>query len=900
MSRRDWPGLRRLFLLPFAKQRVRRDVDRELDFHIEGRIDELVGTGMSRDAAELEARRRFGDYARIESEVELLDRRTGRRRSLADRIEAVIADLRYAVRALLRQPVFSAVVVLTLTLGMSATTAIFHAVDRAVLHPLPYPDPDRIVYLGWSWQRGSGAGALSARKFAFWHDESHVFDALATSLTFEAALGEDRQGLFVKGSRITADYLKVIGMAPELGRSFSTNEFAVGASPVAILGHDLWAAQFGADRGVIGREIRLDGHPYTVIGIMPASFEVAEATEWTQVLTPLAITSAMLTEGGNNYMVIGRLRPGASNAQVAADMDRVFGAYRTTYPDAVQKFDKGVKVYSYQSLMVGESLTSMLWLMLGATAFVFLLTCANVGNLLLARALSRQREFAVRTALGAGRWRIARQVVLETLLLGMVAAVLATGASLASVRGVVALAHGALLRESQLRLDPRAVVYTTLIALAASVVVGLVVSLSATRVDLAKSLAEGGRSGAGGRRQRALRNTLVTTESAIAMLLLAGAGLFIASFARLVSVDPGYRRAGIFAASIPHAPIGYDSTSAVWQFEQRTLERLRSTPGVLSAAATSSLPLTRGWNLAATVEGRPDATEGGTEWRAVSPSFFHTFGIRLIAGRDFTDGDDGAAPPVVIVSESFAKAYWPGESPIGRRIFVGRFKGKPIGPRFDEPAREIVAVVPDLKDMSLDQKSVRHTVWVPQSQAVRALLKMPAFVVQANDAGVAAAALRRAIVESDARMRTVDVSAMSDVVSQSLLWRRFQTTLMSAFAAIALALTVVGIYGVVAYSVAQRVHEIGVRMALGARPSSVVALVVAQGLRPVAIGLAIGLAAALAASRVIAGMLFGVSPHDPAALLSVAVVLVGVAVLASYVPARRAARVDPLAALRAE
>ena len=897
MSIRDWPGIRRVFRIPLGLRRVRADVNAELGFHIDGRIDELMSLGMSRAEAELEARRRFGDYERIESEVERFDRGAQRRRTLADRLDAFRDDLRYTVRTLVRQPVFAIVVIATLTLGIAATTAIFHAVDRVVLHPLPYPNPDRIVYLGWKWTKGDGSSALSPRKFTFWQQQSRVFDGLATSKSFEATVGEDKAGAVARGMRITADYLRVIGMQPSLGRAFSRDEFPPDAPPVAILSRALWISQFGADPKAIGRTIRLDGHPYTIVGVMPASFEVAEQSEAAQVLLPLAFTAEQLSEGGNNYMTIGRLRDGVSPAQVDADMASVFERYRAS--GAVEKDDRGVKLYTYQSLFTGD-LSSALWIMLGATIFVLVLACANVTNLVLARSLSRQREFAVRTALGAGRGRIARQVVLEMVVLGLVSAVLATAASLAGVRGIVALANGSLLRDSQLKIDSRVVVYTTLMTLAASLVVGLAVALAATRVDLTKSLAGGGRGSSGGKRQTRLRGVLVSAESAIAMLLLAGAGLLIASFARLSAVDPGFQREGIFTASISHAPPGYDSAATVWQFEQRVIDRLRATPGVASAGATFTLPLLRGWNLPMTVEGRPDDSEGGMEWRSMSPTYFQTMGVRLIAGRDILDSDNEGAPAVAIISQSFAKRYWPNQNPIGQRLLLGRFKGKLIGPAFADPPREIIGVVPDLRDMTLDQTRPRHTVWVPQAQAPKAMVKIPAFVVRASDARIAADALRRAISETDPRMRAPEVAAMADIVSRSLSWRRFAMVLMSVFALLALTLTCVGIYGVVAYSVAQRVHEIGVRMALGARPGSVVALVVAQGMRPAVVGLLVGLGGALALSRLLAKMLYGVGPRDPLSLGLVALVLATVAVVASYLPARRASRVDPLTALRSD
>ncbi|HEY9227293.1 MAG TPA: ABC transporter permease [Gemmatimonadaceae bacterium] len=896
---RDWPGLRRLFRLPSTPARVRAAVSQELGFHIAGRVEELVASGMSRDEAEREARRRFGDYRRIESEVERLDLGAHRRRSFVDRLDTLAADLRFTTRTLARQPMFAGVVIATLTLGVSGTAAVFHVVDRVVLHPLPYPDPERIVFLGWQWQKGGNSTALSPAKFEFWHDQSQVFEGVATSRDFEARLGDNDAGAKVEGKRITADYLGVLGAKPAIGRAFSPEEFRPDAPPVAILGHALWTSQFGGDTRVVGQAIGLDGRPYTVVGVMPRSFEIAESGSQAQVLVPLVFTPDQRASGGNNYVVVARLKRGISEAQVTADMATVFAGYGATFPELLQKDDRGVLAITYQKLFVGD-LSSWLFLMLGATAFVLLLAFANVANLLLARALSRQREFAVRTALGAAQSRIARQVILEMLVLGLVAATLATGVSLLGVRTIVGLADGWMLRETQLAVDPRVVAYTLGVTLAMSVLVGLIIALATTRVDLSRSLSDGRRGASVGRRHRLLRSALVSTEAAIAMPLLAGAGLLIASFAKLTAVDPGFQREGVFTATIGHAPRTYDSAAVMVRFERQVLARLQATPGVISAGSASTLPLQRGWNLPMTVEGRPDATQGNMEWRSVSADYFRAFGVRVIAGRGILESDVASAPPVVVISESFAKRYWPGETPIGQRVHLGQFKGKSIGPQFDEPAREIVGVVPDVRDMSLDQNRKPQTAWVPREQVPRGLASLPSFVVRANDASVAANALRNAIAEADPRVTVPAIASMGDIVTTSLSWRRFTLVLMTAFALLALALTCVGVYGAVAYSVAQRTHEIGIRVALGARPSSVVGLVVSQGVRPAIAGLAIGLAGALGLTRLLTKMLYEIGPRDPLPLGMVALVLVGVAMLASYIPARRAARVDPLTALRSD
>ena len=900
-----WRGLRRVFRIPLGWIGVKADIDAELAFHIQGRIEELMARGMSRDDAEAETRRLFGDYARIELEVERIDRGMTRRRTLAERADAWLGDIRYAIRTLARQPVFACAVIVTLTLGIGATTAIFHVMDRVVLHPLPYPQAERIVYLGWSWSgKGDYAGALSPRKFVFFHDETHGFDGLAATRETPSVLGDSSSGAPVRGLRVTEDFFRVLKVQPARGRAFAREEFGPGAPAVAILGHALWTTRFGGDPNAIGRVFRLGGQPYTIVGVMPESFEFAEANESGDFIVPLRFTEEDLADTGNNYLVVGRLRNGVTETQAMQDMAIAFDRYRTAFPDLVKKDDVGPKLFTYRSLFVG-GLEPVLWVLFMATLFVLLLGCANVANLLLARTLSRQREFAVRTALGAGRQRIVRQVVIEALLLGVVSAAIASVVSLVGVRGLVGLSHGSVMRETQLGVDQRALWFTTMIAVTASLGIGLAAALPATRIDLARSLSEGARGGSPSRRQRGLRNALVATESAIAMVLLTAAGLLIASFAKLRAVDPGFALDGIVTARIARAPAGYDSAFAVNEFNRRVLERLRGMPGIASAGASSSLPLVRGLNTVMTVDGNIEATQGGLEWRAVSPGYFQTFGIKVLRGREITDADDRTAPAIVLVSKSFADKWWPGENPVGRRIWIGKLAGKAGRGGSRDPVREVVGVVADMKDMALDQLRMRNTVWVPLAQLspdYQAYASRPSFAVRTADTRAAAAALRGAIQDADPRVGIPEISAMSDIISSSKSFqeRWFTLVLMSLFAAVALGLTSVGIYGVVAYSVARRVHEIGVRMALGARPASVINLVVGQGMRPVVLGLAGGLIAALALSRLLTKMLFGVTPHDPRTFAVVAVALMAVALLASYLPARRATRVDPLTALRSE
>jgi putative ABC transport system permease protein len=633
-----------------------------------------------------------------------------------------------------------------------------------------------------------------------------------------------------------------------------------------------------------------------VVGVLPPSFEVVATTTQPDLLLPLIATPAWLREGGMNYTVIGRLRSGSSRAQIDDDMKSVFQRYISTYPGVLDdKYDAGVDVRSFQEIFAGN-LAPALWILLGATGFVFVLACANVVNIVLARTAGRQREFAIRSALGSGRGRIVRQVILEMLVLGAISAICAVLISLVALRGIVGLMSGSLLRASQLAPDWRVLTFVVVSGAFATMVIGIGAAVFATRLDVAGNLAASARKGGLGGSGRRLRNMLVTSESALAMVLLSGAGLLITSFSRVVQVDAGFRREGIFTASIAHTPRSYRSAVQINEFDRRVLERLRSTPGILSAAATASLPLKRGLNIPTTVLGHPDLTEGATEWRGVSTDYFRTMDVSLITGRDFTESDVTGAPRVAIVSTSYVKQFLPGENPIGKRIQIGIYKGQ--GP--DSIASEIIGVAPDLRDQSLESKRYRNTVWTPIAQGNPMGVSVPAFVVHASDAAGAANALRTAIAEADARMGTPVVAAMSDLVTQSLEQRRFTMILLATFAAVALVLTCIGIYGVASYSVSQRTQEIGVRIALGARRANVLALIVRQGASPAIVGLLIGFLLTWWTSKAIASMLFGIGPRDPGSIGAVALLLALVAFAASYIPARRAARVDPVKALRAE
>ncbi len=895
------PRVRRVFHLALRRHdRIDADIDDEIRLHIEMRVEQLVQRGWTRAEAEGEARRRFG--ASWEDDVRRV-RASGHQReeqlAMRERIEAIWQDVRYALRGFRREPRFAALAVLTLALGIGATTAIFSLVNRAVLNPLPYPHPERIAYLGWRWSGMGGAmGALAPRQFVFWREQSRAFEGVATHRGFEGVLDGPESGVDVLGMRVSDDFFHVLGARPELGRTFSPEEMALDGPSVVILGHALWETRYGSDPRILGRVVRISGQPHVVVGVMPASFRVAGASEWTQVLMPLRLDAAQLADNGHNYEVVARLRPGVSFAQAQAEMPALFDRYRAAHAAALRPEDRGAVVMRYQDIYTGE-LATMLWIMLAATAFVLLLAAANVANLMLTRAVGRQREIAVRTALGAGRGRIVRQLVTEGLVLGGLAAAVGSILTFWGLRIFLALGPQLLPYDADPTRDVRVLLFVAGLALAVGATLGVASALAATRMDLSRALAEGGRTGSAAPRQRRLRDMLIALESGLAMVLLAGAGLLIASFVRLRSEDPGFAREGVLTARVAKVPPGYDSAAVVSRFEDQLLARIRATPGVLAAAGVSALPLVRGWNLPMTVDGRPDATEGAVEWKSVSADYFKTLGIPLVQGRDVTANDGAGAALVAIVTQSLADHYWPGERVIGRRIWVGRFRGEATAPGGDELPREIVGVVADSKQIGLDRKA-RRTIFVPQAQVPPRFVSVPAFVVRAGRTTDAATAVREAIRAVDARMGAPDFLAMNDIVARSLGPRRFTMLLMTTFAVLALVLTSVGIYAVVSYSVAARLREIGVRIALGARPGAAVRLMIVQGMKPVLIGLTLGVAAALATTRVMQSLLYGVGPRDPQALGAVAALLAVVALLASWLPARKASRVDPIVALRGD
>jgi predicted permease len=802
-------------------------------------------------------------------------------------MDTLFQDLRYAVRSLRKSPGFTLVALLTLALGIGANTAIFSVVNGVILRPLPYPQPEQLRYLGWQWKNGSTTSALTAYQFQYWRDNARSFTGAAS---FDQHAAEVAGGGFAQGLRGTDDFLAVLGVKPALGRGFLPEENRPGGPRAVLLSDALWRSRMGADPRAVGRTLTLDGEAHTVVGVLPPTFRFPQAPDWAEFVMPRRPVVDREDEG-HNSTVVARLRPGVTPRQAEAEMAALSERFRRENPDLAGA-GEGVRLVDYGSMYLG-GLRTVLWVLLGAVGVVLLIACVNVANLLLARAARRQREMAVRAAVGAGRGRIVRQVITEGVVLALLAGAAGLAVGMAMVRALLALAPQLLPRTEEIGLDARVLGFTLLVALGTGVVAGLASALPATRTDLAGVLRGTSQPGGRGRGAR----VLVAAEAALAVVLLVGAGLLAGSLARMSRVDIGFRTEQLLTARVRHVPEGYGTGARAAQFAAQVMERVQGTPGVVSVAAVSAIPFQRGMNIPVTVEGRPDASEGAIEWRAVTPGYFRTLGIPLAAGRDFA-ATDAAAAPVIAVNESAAREYWPGRTPLGGRLVVGAMNGKPIPGLADAP-REIVGVVGDIRDVQRDLPP-RRTVFVPLAQVPDAFASLPALVVRTTDPASASAALRQAIREVDPRMPEPELRMMDEVVGATMAQSRFNTLLMGSFAAVAMLLTGVGIFGVVSYTVRQRTREIGVRMALGARQADVLGTVVRQGIRPALIGLGIGLVASAGLSRLVAGMLYEVSPTDPLILGAVSVLLVGVALLASYLPARRAARVDPMVALRSE
>ncbi len=798
-------------------------------------------------------------------------------------------DLRIALRSLRKSWSFTVVALLCLALGTGATTAIFTVVNAVLLRPLPYPEPEQLVRIyetqindeRWS-------GSASPANYLDWRRDATAFEQLVAYDRGSANLSGNGAPERLTAVRATANLFAALRVAPALGRTFLAGEDEPGAPHVVVLSDAVWRTRFGADRGLVGRAITLDGESYTVIGIMPPAFAFPAARP-TDVWLPLAFTPEEAAVRGNHFLqVVGRLKPGVTLTAARAQLRQIAARLARQYPD--DQATRTVKLLSLHDDLFG-SLRPRLLVLLGASALVLLVACVNVANLLLARAATRRREVAVRAALGAGRARLVRQFLTESVVLALAG----TAAGLALARGgvhaLVTLAARSVPSARPVNFDAGVFAFAVAVAVLTGIAFGLVPALQGARVSPRDGLAEGGRAGSAGRAQQRLRGGLVAAELALALVLVIGAGLLVKAFVRLAATPSGLRTDHVLTLHVSLPERQYDGHMAD-RFYRPVLDRVTALPGVTAAGWISVLPIQDYWyNGSFAIEGRPPAPRGQepvAEHREVSPGYFTALGIPIRAGRNFSEQDAAGAPLAVIVNEALVRKYFPHEDPIGQRLVIDTLK------------LTIVGVAGDVRGAGLDQ--------APMPEFYVSYLQLPEFLPSAMSLVVRATvppesltpAVRGAIQSIDPTQPIYDVETMDQVVSASLADRRLYLWLLGAFAGIALVLAAAGIYGVTSYLVAQRTREMGIRLALGAEARSLVALVVRQGAQVAALGTLAGLAGAYALTRLLSSLLYGVSATDPAVFAGVAALLAGVALVACYVPARRVTRVDPTIALREE
>ena len=798
----------------------------------------------------------------------------------------MIKDIQFAIRSLLKRPGFTAIVVLTLALGIGANAAVFSVINAVLLRPLPYRDADRVVTL---WQNNVKAGLprndVSPANFIDWSEQSNSFEAIAGIEPYGFALLGDGEPERFPAWLVTSGFFQVAGTDALLGRTFTAEDYQPGNERVVVLGHGLWQRRFGADQNIIGRKLTLNGQPYVVVGVMTPEFQLPPDRE---VWAPKLVDESQRQRRGATYWnVVARLKQGTTVAQAREEMNGIAARLAAQYPHT--NGGMGATVVPIFEQITGQ-IQSALWILAAAVGLVLLIACVNVANLFLVRGAERQREFAIRRALGAERLRLLRQTLTESLLLVLLGAV--SGVLLASwlVKLIPALSASKIPRVEHVGMDLRVVLFASGVSLVTAIVFGLVPAIQFWRNDIQLSLKESGRGPAMPMRQR-LRKALVISEVAVAVVLLTGAGLLLRSFVRLMQVDPGFTKENVLALQV-FLPRNYDQPEQMIGFFDQSIDKIKSLPGIESAAVIATPPfLNLDQDASFSIVGQPAPPQGSEPsafYAPASSEYLRALNIQLKKGRFFTKSDAAGSPPVVVINETMARRFFPNEDPLGKRLNV--IFGRTV-------TREIVGVVGDVLHNGLHAE-LRAEMLVPHTQSPSAYMT---FLVKTNTEPASQLnAVKGAIREINPRQTFAKTATMEELVSDSLKQRRFNLFLLGLFAAIALLLATLGIYGSISYSTRQRTNEIGVRIALGAQTQDVLRLIVGQGVGLALVGVAIGIGAAFLLTRGIKSLLFGVSPTDPLTFLVISVLLLLTAFLASLVPARRATKVDPLVALRSE
>jgi putative ABC transport system permease protein len=798
-------------------------------------------------------------------------------------------DLRYGARMLAKKPGFTAIAVVTLALGIGATTAIFSVVNAVLLRSLAFEEPEKLIKVwGNTAKNPQDKVPTSSPNFRDWREQSGSFSNMAAYFEFAFNLTGTDEPERVAGAPASAELFPTLGIKPALGRSFTADEDKPGADNVVVLSHGLWQRRFGSDPNIVGRTIALDGNAVTIIGVMPQGFYFPSKA--TELWIPLALNPESTARMSFFLDVIARLKPGVTLEQAQAEMNAISARLAEAYPKSNTGW--GANLVPLHEETVGE-VRPMLLLLMGVVGFVLLIACANVINLLLVRAVSRQREIAIRSALGASRLRLVRQLLTESITLSLLGGALGLVIAAWGVDLLFALAPDAIPRAREVGVDTRVLAFTLCVSVLTGIVFGIAPALQTSKLDLTTALKEGGRTGVEGRHR--LRGVLVIAEIAIALVLLIGGGLLVKSYIRLQQVNPGFDARNVLVTEIA-LPTGKYKDEAQWgAFYEQAIGRISTLPGVEACGATTSIPL-RGIDSKQLfyIEGRPHGSPQdytGSSSRTITPGYFRALNIAILRGRDVTEQDREGSPGVAVVNEAYQRRFFPGEDPIGKRLKLGR------GPDSDSPYLTIVGVVSDIKHTGLNKEAA--------PEFYLSYLQSPEFLMTVavktdREPQAILAAIRNEIAAIDRDQPLAKVALLEQLLSDSVAGQRFNTLLLGLFATLALALAVVGVYGVMSYSAAQRTQEIGIRIALGAQRKDIMKLIVGQGLTLTVIGVAIGLIASYGLTRLLEKFLFGISATDTMIFAAVSVLLCAVTLLACFIPARRATRVDPMVALRYE
>jgi putative ABC transport system permease protein len=882
-----WPSILRMRLRSLTRRgRVEQELDKELRFHLEQQARENRARGTPQAEAQYAALRRLGNLTQIQEECRDM-RRT-------NYIENFLQDLRYACRTLVNNPAFTAVMVLTLALSIGANSAIFSVIDGVLLKPLPYRQPDRLFRVFVS---NSNFPKFRVNPFDFldYRARNKSFEILAGFTRSDVQLSGIDQSERLASLRVTAGFFHLLGLSPALGREFEVKDELPGNERQVILSNRLWQRRFHSDPNILGQKITLDAQPFIIIGVMPPGVEhvgndhqTLAQGETVDAWRPFTFAGNPANRGSHFVDTIGRLKGDVTAGQATAEMNSLAAQLTREHPGAG---DWRVRLIPLFQEVIGKSQRLLLVLM-GAVGFVLLIACANAANLLLARATSRSREIAVRAALGAGRLRLVRQMLTESILIALLGAAVGAVIAIGGVKVLVALLPADFPRAHTIHVDATVFAFTLAIALMTGILFGLAPALQTSRTELTQALREGGRSATGSGRQLHLRSVLVVAEVSLAFVLLIGAGLMLRSFINLLHTDPGFRPEHVLTASISLPRSQYKNSAEIAGFYDRLTKDLATLPGVRYASAGSDLPWT-GYNenVGFYIEGRKAADDSlHARFHGASPNYFLSLGIPLIKGRFFSDRDDAKAEQAIIINQVLARRYWPNEDALGKRI------------TFNDTPKEgdwlkVAGIVGDVKDTPASE-GAEPGLWFP-------LLQQPfspmSIVIRANsDPELLINALREKVAQLDPALAVADIRQMDRIADAGMATPRFALFLVALFAFLALLLAAIGTYGVMSYSVGQRLHEFGVRIALGAKPSDVLGLVIIHGLRLALLGVVLGIVSALALGRVLQSLLYGISAGDPLTFAGVSIVAIAMASLACYLPARKATALDPMIALRSE